>query len=595
MNFNKIINKVKTQFSTVSKNEILNKVDEYLFAFVYISYAYFKNEEDKFDDIEKSLIYDRRSTYIDSIIYDDIFYDESIIFYHFIYDPSRTKIEPNEVAHIIEKIDKIINDIERQNFSDVGESLYDAFKLAENESGGEQNKQIRIVTNFDANSEEKTKVNKSIKDLLKDKKITTEWVVLYSDDISDFIEDVDNPTQTIEEDYLTIDVEGNYIKHTGSKTSYIFNITGKSLQKLYNTHSYRLFGLNLRHYIKNNEVDNSLKETLNEQPHNFWYLNNGIILIADKVLIEKKQVKLKNFSIINGGQTTYVIGTSEIDEKVLLTCKVIVSSVLDSSKEDFIGLISKATNSQKQIQPKDLVANRKEQIEIKKNLSELEILLEIKRGERRKVYTRKWLSISNDKLAQTLLSFVYQKPGAARSQKKLLFLDSKTRGYYDTLFVQNKYDTNFLKDLILLQNYYSKGFLSKKNLEKDNPMIKDLKLNSQLMVLAVLGLFVKLQNNKVSLNSSIQDKDFINDINKSFFKNYPTFKEDLERLFGIAIRIISVSLSKCNLSNKKKELSPTNFTKNDTYYKNYVIDEVLNNYKSDPTTATLLNKLINRI
>jgi hypothetical protein len=74
MNFNKIFNNVKAKFKSTSNNELLNKVDEYLFAFTYISYAYFSNDEKNYEEIEKSLTYDRRNSYVDSIVFDDIFY-----------------------------------------------------------------------------------------------------------------------------------------------------------------------------------------------------------------------------------------------------------------------------------------------------------------------------------------------------------------------------------------------------------------------------------------------------------------------------------------------------------------------------------------
>jgi hypothetical protein len=590
MNFNKIFSNVKVKFKSVSSNELLNKVDEYLFAFTYISYAYFNNDESKYDEIEKSLTYDRRSSYVDSIVFDDIFTEDLIVFHYFIYDESRTKIKPEEVAHIIEKIDIIIKNIEKQNFSEVNDKLHSAYQLAVNEAGSEQNKQIRIVTNFDADLSEKKTVEKEVKNRLRDKKLSNEWRILYSDDVIDFIDDVDNPTQTINEDYLIFDKDNNFIKHSNSKTSYIFNITGKSLNRLYNNHNYKLFGLNLRYYIKNNEVDSKLQSTLTENPESFWYFNNGIIIVAEKVTIDKNKVILNNFSIINGGQTTHAIGNSTVSDKVLLTCKVIVASVSDTAKQDFIYSISKATNSQKQIQPKDLVANRKEQLDLKKKLHDVEIFLEVKRGERKPFYAKNWESISNDKLAQNLLSFVYQKPGSARSQKKDLFLELKTKGYYETLFVNNTYDELFLKDLIYLQKHYSKVFISKKRIEKDSPILKDIKLNSQLMVLSLSGLFLKIHHGKIH-RGNLTSHAFSNDIKGKFLSSYSNRNDDIDKIFVAAINAITASLNSANIESNKKLLTPTNFTKNDSNYKNIVVEKAFKYFENDTNLKATINRL----
>jgi len=590
MNFNKIFNNVKAKFKSTSNNELLNKVDEYLFAFTYISYAYFSNDEKNYEEIEKSLTYDRRNSYVDSIVFDDIFTEDLIVFHYFIYDESRTKIKSEEVAHVIDKIDTIIRNIEKQNFSEVNDNLHSAYKLAENEAGSDQNKQIRIVTNFDADLSEKKLIEKEVKNMLRDKKLSNEWRILYSDDVIDFIDEVDNPTQTINEDYLIFDKDDNFIKHTNSKTSYIFNITGKSLNRLYNNHNFKLFGLNLRYYIKNNEVDSKLQSTLEHKPESFWYFNNGIIIVSEKVTIDKNKVILNNFSIINGGQTTYAIGNSTVSDKVLLTCKVIVASVSDASKLDFINSISRATNSQKQIQPKDLVANRKEQIDLKKKLHDVEILLEIKRGERKPFYAKNWESISNDKLAQNLLSFVYQKPGSARSQKKDLFLELKTKGYYETLFVNNTYNELFLKDLIYLQKYYSKTFISKKRIEKDSPTLKDIKLNSQLMVVSLAGLFLKIHLGKVN-RSNITSHTFSNDIKGKFLNTYNNRNDDIDKIFIAAINVITASLNSVNIESNKKLLTPTNFTKNDSNYKNIVIEKAFKYYENDNNLKATINRL----
>jgi hypothetical protein len=65
-------------------------------------------------------------------------------------------------------------------------------------------------------------------------------------------------------------------------------------------------------------VNDALRKTLGEGPENFWYFNNGITIIADKVtkgLAGAPAHKFANFtcegaSVVNGAQTVGTIGSS---------------------------------------------------------------------------------------------------------------------------------------------------------------------------------------------------------------------------------------------------------------------------------------------
>ena len=83
-------------------------------------------------------------------------------------------------------------------------------------------------------------------------------------------------------------------------------------------HRNQLFSQNLRLYYQNSTVNDALARTLADGPENFWYFNNGITIIADKVtkgLAGAPAHKFANFtcegaSIVNGAQTVGTIGTA---------------------------------------------------------------------------------------------------------------------------------------------------------------------------------------------------------------------------------------------------------------------------------------------
>ena len=97
------------------------------------------------------------------------------------------------------------------------------------------------------------------------------------------------------------------------------------LKTLYELYGYRgLFSQNLRYYVKNAKVDDNVIESIQEHPENFWYFNNGIILICEDYSIEDTAITLYKFSIINGGQTTKLIGVDGL-ASLIAFARLIVS------------------------------------------------------------------------------------------------------------------------------------------------------------------------------------------------------------------------------------------------------------------------------
>ena len=62
-------------------------------------------------------------------------------------------------------------------------------------------------------------------------------------------------------------------------------------------------------------VDTGIKRTLDKERENFWFLNNGIIIACTEYDIDGDTIKLTDFSIVNGGQTTASLATALIKDK----------------------------------------------------------------------------------------------------------------------------------------------------------------------------------------------------------------------------------------------------------------------------------------
>lgn len=76
-----------------------------------------------------------------------------------------------------------------------------------------------------------------------------------------------------------------------------------------------LFDSNVRDYQNLTAINKSILDTLeNKGDSDFWWLNNGITILASDGTLAGKKINLKNIQIVNGLQTSYSIFNSAVDE-----------------------------------------------------------------------------------------------------------------------------------------------------------------------------------------------------------------------------------------------------------------------------------------
>jgi len=140
------------------------------------------------------------------------------------------------------------------------------------------------------------------------------------------------------------------------------------LAKLYGSYGENLFSENIRGALTS-DINSSILSSLDQNPESFWYLNNGVTAIADK--INKKPIGLghknksgywdiENLKIVNGAQTTNSVylfskqaNSKEKLEEAYVTIKII--SLKDAS-DDFSSKITIASNTQNKIESSDFIS-----------------------------------------------------------------------------------------------------------------------------------------------------------------------------------------------------------------------------------------------
>jgi len=185
-----------------------------------------------------------------------------------------------------------------------------------------------------------------------------------------------------------------------------------------------IFESNVRDYQGNVEVNRDIQNTLvSDETIDFWWLNNGITILASKASIVGKTMTLDNVQIVNGLQTTNVIhdyfkaqreGGKKDKERAILI-RIIVTE--DAEVRD---RIIKATNFQTAIPPASLKATDRIQRDIEDYFNGHGWFYD-----RRKNYyknTGKPISkiISIPVLAQAIMALVLREPDNARARPSSL-------------------------------------------------------------------------------------------------------------------------------------------------------------------------------
>jgi hypothetical protein len=158
-------------------------------------------------------------------------------------------------------------------------------------------------------------------------------------------------------------------------------IPGEALRLLYEKFGARLLEANVRSFlsVKGKGVNAGIQSTLRSAPERFMAYNNGIVIVADEMRLDKANqgaagiAWLKGLQIVNGGQTTaslYFTKKKYPDtdlSQVRVPAKIIVMKTADSTKEEaLVSDISRFANSQNAVKQSDLSANKPFHVEIEK-------------------------------------------------------------------------------------------------------------------------------------------------------------------------------------------------------------------------------------
>lgn len=167
------------------------------------------------------------------------------------------------------------------------------------------------------------------------------------------------------------------VPKTETYTTCLTAIPGNVLHALYEQYGARLLESNVRSFLSaTGKVNKGIRETLRTSPQRFLAYNNGIVMTADAVILDRMPDGtpairyLRGMQIVNGGQTTASIHRAKKIDKADLSTVFVPAKIINVADREhvseMVSFISKYANSQNTIQPADFSANEPFHIQIEK-------------------------------------------------------------------------------------------------------------------------------------------------------------------------------------------------------------------------------------
>lgn len=482
-----------------------------------------------------------------------------------------------DVNNIFYKMKATVENFETENYSQYSKKLRAAYKNAYDSLDDNKNLEFVLFTNSKFSEVALKKINEL---KLKEEFSSFEISIYDIDDINKKEVLLYQDADLVEEDSVKIFLNSNNKNDILSygENGIIVNVKATSIKSLYEKYSDGgLFSYNLREHISQKNVDEAIESTIKNDKENFWFYNNGITIGCGDFHRDGDKIKLYDFSIINGAQTTTKLGKSKLIDgrhDFPLVCKIVKSDINKKENRDFIGKISEASNSQKPIKFRDLKSNdfHQKKLEAGSGNNKYPLAIEIKRGVKPKKYNKvreKWQRVTNEYIGQLILSCIFQKPGLARNSKNTIFSSKKM---YQQVFVR-KYDFDTLYDLVRLGHIYDE-YLNKVIKETDDIDTIGIMKNGKLTILAIVCYLIKKQRKEVVDHTS--EEVYKDNLDGLLFTDYP--KDDLikkiEEIFKYIVRKLD------GLYEQKKDVekitSYSNYFKNERFYEMFLreFDEI---------------------
>jgi hypothetical protein len=235
---------------------------------------------------------------------------------------------------------------------------------------------------------------------------------------------------------------------------------------------------NVRDYNgKSNPVNKQIRATLEEMPvvsqEDFWWLNNGITILADECPVNGHKMKIKNPEVVNGLQTSHEIFEWYNAHKNDKDTRNVLVRVIVPTDEKSRSKIIKATNSQTAVSMLSLMSTDQIQEDIEDRLRLYGLFYDRKKGEYRRLKKAIRKIVGMNAMAQAVMAVALQKPDQARARPETYVKDHAAE-VFDTGIDRDLYAACILLDRQVIE------FLQTQGLESDE--LRDIRYYVSMLV-----------------------------------------------------------------------------------------------------------------
>ncbi|HGO5294187.1 TPA: AIPR family protein [Photobacterium damselae subsp. damselae] len=157
-------------------------------------------------------------------------------------------------------------------------------------------------------------------------------------------------------------------------------ISGDQLVEWWEQYDDVLFEKNIRSGLdERGEVNASIRKTISENPELFWYFNNGMTVLTNRIVERKRNNPAKRdgrfdfigSSVINGAQTLTTIAKSlkTVSEDKINQIRVPIRFIeISENDQEFSNSITRANNHQNKVTGRDFASQNQQQIRIQNEI-----------------------------------------------------------------------------------------------------------------------------------------------------------------------------------------------------------------------------------
>lgn len=176
-----------------------------------------------------------------------------------------------------------------------------------------------------------------------------------------------------------------YMTRIGDHETYLFDLSGEYLAKLYNEHGEGILQQNVRMFEGDNGTNLAIAETASSESDakDFFHYNNGISIICDSATFQpfSNQLSLERPQVVNGGQTMRILHACYKKGNLKSHVHAAVRVITTGKNKEFAANVAVNLNNQTRVDNTFLRSNDPRIVQLLHSLAALGIFLERRAGE----------------------------------------------------------------------------------------------------------------------------------------------------------------------------------------------------------------------